>query len=187
MPDPEQNTIQQVIKSHANRYPDWKVDDLYKLIYQAAMGNEHAITDGIAARNWLKNELTTMGVSPQEPLLDTISPDGAILRVHLRPFQKAGLNAELLLQAFLDSTTVFWGSKEKLIEFMESAVKMAEGNELAFSVPKLMDYFSKMRKLDLRAVHHSPAYSQAYKPAYRVVAKVALPEIFLEKHSELNK
>lgn len=171
-------SIQGILSSNTKRYPGWKEQDLYKLIYQAAMGNEHAITDEILVRRWMERELLEMGDGPHELLIDPISPEGAVVRVHLRPLMKAHLDPELCLQAFLNTSKVFQGSKDLLINYMVTALELASGDGFSFSKKQLSEYFKQMKNLDLPAVHHSQEYEEAYRPAYRVVARAALPKEF---------
>jgi hypothetical protein len=175
---PYLGSIQDILILNSKRYPGWKEQDLYKLIYQAGMGNEHAITDEAGVRRWMERELLEMGNGPDEPLIDPISPDEAVVRVHLRPLVKAKLDPALVLQAFLDSSKVFHGSKELLEKYMASALELARMNDFSFSEAQLSAYFDQMRTLNLPAVHHSPEYEEAYRPAYRVVARAALPKEF---------
>jgi len=170
----ENDTMIEVLIVNANRYPDWTEQDLYKLLYQAAMGNEHAIIDEAGVRRWMEKELAEMGDGPDDLLFDPISPDGAILRVHLRPMMKAGIDPDLILQAFLNTSHVFKGSLDRLLLYMESAVEAAKKKEIDFPVISLTNYFAHMKDSGFPAVHHSLEYEKVYRPAYRVVAKNSL-------------
>ena len=170
--------MREILLDHQRRYPRWNEEDLYKLIHQSAMGNEHAILDETAVRRWMERELDTLGQGPAEPSLDPISPDGKILRVHLRPLLQAGLSTDALLQAFLDSPRLFQGSKTVLEQNMRTALDLAEAGEFGFSLAHLQTFFEDMRAAALPAVHHSPLFEESYHPAYRVVTKLALPAGF---------
>jgi hypothetical protein len=89
--------METILRSHFSRYPLMQVQDLYKLLHQAALGSEHAVRNPETARNWLTRELAEMGDGPPEPLFDPISPGGEIARVHLRPFVAGGHNPDALL------------------------------------------------------------------------------------------
>ena len=39
-----------LLRNHFNRYPLMQVQDVYKLLHQAAMGSEHAVVDETNAR-----------------------------------------------------------------------------------------------------------------------------------------
>jgi hypothetical protein len=77
-----------LLLDHAHRYPFWELSDLYKLLHQAALGAEHALTNEAHVWEWLVRELADL------------EPDGTLVLVHLRPFAHLGLDPKLLLTAF---------------------------------------------------------------------------------------
>ena len=128
-----------LLDSHFYRYPLMQVQDLYKLLHQAALGSEHAVLDETGAQKWLESELATMGDGPDEPLLDPISPDGSIARLHLRPCLVAGVDPQAILAAFLGTARAWHGSLETLRDYGRLAVLFAEqetcpitGREISF-------------------------------------------------------
>jgi len=163
-----------ILTDHASRYPHWAVEDLYKLIHQAAMGSEHALTDEARMRDWLLRELAGMGPGPKEPLLDAISPDGAVVRVHLRPFVRMRFDSELLLNAFLRTAREFRRSAERLEEYAETAARLARDGVVSFAEGDVMAFVAQSRATGFPAVHHSAAFEAEYRPAYRVVARETL-------------
>ena len=170
--------MREILLDHQRRYPRWNEEDLYKLLHQSAMGNQHAISDELAVRHWMERELAGMGQGPKEPMIDPISPDGQVLRVHLRPMLAAGLSADDLLRAFLDTPQRFQGSMAVLKGTMQTALDLAEADEFGFSVKHLKIYFDDMSASGLPAVHHSQLFIDSYHPAYRVVVRQALPASF---------
>lgn len=165
-----------VLVDHTRRYPAWEVDDLYKLIHQAAMGAEHAITDPVAVRNWLDQELRELGPGPDEPLIDPISPDGKIVRVHLRPFKQRRLPAEGLLGAFLETGRRVHPSVDRFTTFAAITADAAREGLLPFRAEPIEARLADLRLSGLPPVHHSPRYVELYSPAYRVVARELLGE-----------
>lgn len=175
----DRTTIERIIAAHDQRYPGWNAQDLYKLLFQSAMGNEHAVDDEDAVRKWMERELREMGDGPEEPLLDPISPGGEILRVHLRPMVNEDLEATLVLKAFMVSPAFFQGSKETLEIYLEAALDMARKGQISILIDELEEFVAKMRNAGWPAVHHSPEFEHHYRPAYRVVVRAALESEFL--------
>ncbi|MCX6033484.1 MAG: hypothetical protein NTV38_00685 [Chloroflexi bacterium] len=165
-----------MIKVHLLRYPQMQVQDLYKLLHQAALGSEHAVRDEQAARDWLERELAEMGEGPDDPLMDPLSPDGQILRVHLRPYLWAGKNPETLLQAFIRTANEWHGSLDKLKAYGATAARLAQAGTGSIRREEIEAFFTKMEEQDFPAVHHSEVYGRLYRPAYRVVARQFLEE-----------
>lgn len=167
--------MRSILEHHARRYPHWAIADLYKLIHQAATGSEHAVSDEAQARSWLKRELAQLGPGQDEPLLDPISPDGRIVRLHLRPFARRRLDPEALLQAFILTASAFPPSADRLLDYAAVAGQLAQEGLLPFSAEQISRYFSDWQADGFPAVHHSWRYTQDYQPAYRVVARELLP------------
>lgn len=166
-----------VVTNHVSRYPLMQAADLYKLAHQAALGSEHAIVSVEAARAWLKRELTTMGAGPPEPLLDPISSDGRILRVHLRPFIQSGFDPEALLLAFVRTGEAFHGSHQDMQKYLNVIRDIVQSNKIGFSPSGLKEYLHQLEAGSYPAVHHSPEFEQAYRPAYRVIVRDFLEDI----------
>lgn len=163
--------FRRVLVGHTRRYPAWEPADVYKLIHQAAMGSEHAITDEVAARDWLDRELRELAPGPDEPLIDPISPDGKIVRVHLRPFAQRRLPVDGLLRAFLETGRRVDPSIERFAMFAAAAEEAAREGLLPFRVGQWSARLAGLREAGLPPVHHSARYIERYSPAYRVVAR----------------
>jgi hypothetical protein len=153
-----------------------QLQDFYKLLHQSALGSEHAVRDEQTARDWFMRELADMGSGPDDPLLEPISPDGQILRIHLRPYLRTGMDPATLLQAFIQTANEWHGSTEKLKEYAAAAAGMTLPDMGKFSAEEIKAYFANMETQGFPAVHHSAVYERLYRPAYRVVARQYLEE-----------
>ena len=147
-----------------------QIQDVYKLVHQAALGSEHSNLDPSAARKWLASELKEMGTGIEEHLMDSISPDGEIVRVHLRPYFSVHGDIEALLDAFIRTGHDFHGAIETLEAYWDCVIQA----EL-FSASILDDFIRKMKNRSYPAAHHSEQFRQLYHPAYRVVWRKYFP------------
>lgn len=177
--------MRSVLIDHARRYPLWKIDDLYKLIHQAAMGAEHALTDLAEVGEGLMHELTHLDLGPSESLIDPISPGGQVVRVHLRPFAALQLEQGGLLRAFIRTAEIS-PSTERLDDFAKVAIQLAGEGYLPFAADRVRRYLAEQRASGFPAVHHSREYERSYKPAYRVVARCFLTEEILAAAQQLD-
>jgi len=163
-----------ILASHLARYPAMQLADVYKLIHQASMGSEHAIRDPESARNWLTRELAEMGDGCRatsrhgflEPLLDPLSDETGIIRVHLRPYVASGSDPTRLLDAFIRTANEFHGDTQTLETYWRAAINLGR-----FPAVEMDEFIQPMRAKNYPAVHHSPKYERLYRPAYRVVWK----------------
>ena len=170
----EELSFWRILANQVNRYPRLEACDLYKLAHQAALGSEHALTDVVGVRRWLEREMVEMGTGPVEPLIDPISADGGIVRLHLRPFVAEGGDPAVLLGAFVRTAQEFHGSVETLRRYLRYAVKIDLAGDLPFTVDEIVHFFAHMEALGFPAAHHSEQFEHAYRPAYRVVHRAYL-------------
>ncbi len=162
--------FREIIGSHLGRYPLMTGSDIYKLLFQAAMGSSHAIIDIDSARSSLERELINPGNGPEEPLKDIISPCGRIARINLRPYAEKKLDTETLLLEFIRTGRKFTGSEDTLELYCSWFIHMNDINLLPAKFMDIDTLFMYMMSSGYPAVHHSAIYRNAYSPAYRVIA-----------------
>lgn len=157
-------TFESILQNHIKRYPSMQIQDVYKLIHQAALGSEHAISNPESARKWMERELAEMGAGPDEPVVDPISDDEQIVRVHLRPFVAQGGDPDTLLDAFIRTANEFRGDIQVLKNYLDIAIATQH-----FPSAVMDEFIESMHARNYPAMHHSPEYERLYRPAYRVV------------------
>lgn len=160
------------IIAHATREwkstPKMRVEDAYKWLYQARMGGEHAIGDEDGARRWLHDEWGTLG-SPMkgEPLIVKLRPDGSLIRVNLRPYKANGGDQKSLLEAFVESAMQF---KPDLEHFKKAWLALMNISPMGPISPIAWEKLDKVARTNgYPPMHHSPEYTKAYRPAYRIL------------------
>lgn len=165
-----QAPFEDVLTTHLERYPRMQLQDLYKLVHQAALGSEHAVDDAASARAWLSGEIETLGEGPDEPKLDPLLPDSGVVRVHLRPWIASGGNTDSLLSAFVMTANSYAGSGNLLLQLWGVATELAATSRLPFDPTEMGDFIREMEESRFPAMRHSDLYEELYRPAYRVVA-----------------
>lgn len=97
--------VEGLIRRHLDRRPHMRATDIYKLLYQGVFGVGHLL--GESARQRLEAEARTLNLDDhfEEPLIEEVSADGAMLRVNLRPFLRRRLQLDGLFSAMLESRT----------------------------------------------------------------------------------
>jgi hypothetical protein len=154
-----------------------KCNDIYKLIYQAAMGSAHSISRVETAREYFLEEISNMSNGPGEPAVDTIAHDGSIFRINIRPYVQAGFNPEKLFEAFVQTGKEYTGSTEKLELYCWWLIRIKEEGQLPDNIRDIDQYLREMSELDYPAVHHSSEYRNAYSPSYRVIASAFIRDL----------
>src|ERR1700720_3744405 len=157
--------VGQLLSAHLKRYPAMQLDDIYKLLHQAALGPGHAVDNPAAARKRLEEEAATLRAGPDEILQDVISPDGRLGRVHLRPFIAAGGDLDTLHRAFVETANSYPASPDKLAKFCNCLGDLAAAGGIPFARKEVVAYFDKIAQDLYPVVHHSAAFRDAYHPA----------------------
>lgn len=176
----EEPAFQKVVAAQLQRYPAMQVEDLYKLVFQAAMGNEHLMTDSAAVHGYLIHEMESIQASSEEPLLEEISPDGEVVRLNLRPFKAQNGDHQELFSAMMQTAHAFQKSPERMEQYWRDLEQMAKSGAIAFDAAAMQSFFREMREKGFPAVHHSAVYEEKYAPAYRVILN-------LKTHAMMNR
>ncbi len=164
------NAVESLAFDLADR-PESEAADLYKFLHQAIFGPGHAIPDRTAAMSFMTDEIEGLGAPlPGEEPCRTLGGDPILVRVHLRPFVADGGDPEALVEAFVATAEQVHGSPNQMTEAIALVVKWLHSDRLQELATELEKLGRDLAKHDYPAIHHSAAYSEAYKPAYRVVA-----------------
>ncbi|MFN0315572.1 MAG: hypothetical protein ACKVQA_11115 [Burkholderiales bacterium] len=167
--------VGQLIAKHLARYPRLQLLDVYKLLHQAALGNSHAVSNPPEAMRRLEAELQDMH-GPPEPLWEPISPDGSLVRVHLRPYAAGKHDTGSLAAAVVQTAASYPSAPDKLAKFCACTGDLASEGILPFKREEVIAFFDEIAEHGYPAVRHSKEYREAYKPSYRVVALELLPQ-----------
>jgi hypothetical protein len=174
-PPEEESNLRRIIADQVSRYPRMQIQDLYKFLHQAALGSEHAVRDTAMARNWLRREIASLDTAAAfEPQVDPLSPDGKLVRVHLRPYLRNGGDPEPLLRAFIRTANEAQGDTSMLEHYWSIAEAMCLEGRLPFPRGDMETFFTARRGQGFPAIHHSEVYGQLYRPAYRVILRELL-------------
>lgn len=166
-----------LINKQFTAHPKMKEGDLYKMLHQAAMGSEHAVKNPASAEEWMKREINNLDLSINENLVDTLSANGNIVRINLRPYLKLGYNPDSLVKKFILTANEYSGNLDTLKRYISIARRMIKRNQLPLDLDKFNRLTSEMEPKNFPAIHHSKTYEEIYKPAYRVIASKYLTDL----------
>ena len=169
----DRQRIEALLMGHRERMPLMRVTDYYKLIYQGVFGVGHIMGEG--AWGWLEREAEGLDMSehPDEPLIESISVDGSVVRVNLRPYLREGGSLTALFDSMRE-TALVEGSTEEFMEFWRVFLALVEEGRIEGDPTDLEDMAVELREKGVIPHHHSDAYREAYYPSYRVVRRDTL-------------
>ena len=163
------------ILSAARRYPLSRPTDLRKLAFQEAMGPGHLIASEESAIARCLAEAETLSCPGTSPAVEPLGGD--YCRVSLY-----GLGEEklILLGKLFFRSAVPTGEKETaaLSASLSLIRSLAVEGFLPFSAEEWDADTGTWLAAGGGAVSHSAEYREAYRPAYRVIAKRFLPQLF---------
>lgn len=166
----EKMKLKEIIITQFNRYPKMEVTDLFKIIYQAAMGNKHLLKDESKAYKYLKYEFENIKTLDSEPLYEDISPEREFVRVNLRPYKAKGWDIDNLFEIMLKTANYYDESIKKLDDYCDYLLEFQKQGCIPFSKNSLKNIILKMKNNQYAPFHHSKEYKENYNPAYRVVS-----------------
>jgi len=176
--DPE--GLLELIKLHLSWYPLIEPRDIYKLLYQGALGSEHIISSAERFTTYLLLELEALSADLWERLLEPVRLDKTLLRLNLRAWKARHIEPDQLISALLETAAISTGTKASLQASWVSFIEMCEiGRINQFSIDTVYGFGAWLVEMAFPAVHHSDIYRQAYQPAYRLISSQFLPELGL--------
>ncbi|MGQ9921084.1 MAG: hypothetical protein ACUVRZ_07105 [Desulfobacca sp.] len=167
--------------------------DIYKCLYQGEFGIGHSISSPAMFRELLERELRRSGPATPEPLLESVAPLDAILRVNIRPYallfpQDLPQACQLLVEVCLASSQRVKGRPERFLatlaafgEFNRAGGLQAEGRIFIFPPEQVVNFLQQVRDFldqqgSLPVLSHSAVYRRYNAPSYRVVSREVLAE-----------
>lgn len=160
-----QKTRQNLIQ-HCKNYPALQAEDVFKYLFQSAFGCEHFVSNEEMALAYIKREYETVSCT-EAPKIEPL--DGVYSRVYLSCLNE-GLSPETLAKLFCLSAKKEENGSALLQEKIEVAKALVASGELPLDGDTFAQKLDAWRALGYPAVHHSEAFRNAYKPAYRVIA-----------------
>ncbi|MBS7263287.1 MAG: hypothetical protein KIG36_06745 [Eubacteriales bacterium] len=157
-------SLEKILRLHAERYPLMRPADAVKLLYQREFGCGHLISDPQKALLYLEAEARSV---EDRTAAVTVKPlGGGLIRVYLPGLSEAERNA--LGRAFLRSA-VPRGNRRGFTGKLSLLRRLTREGVFGFSEAELAAYLNEYRAQGYPMVSHSPEYRRAYAPAYRVV------------------
>ena len=160
------NQTTQKLIAHAQKHPQLQAEDVFKYLFQSALGCEHLVSNQAAALAYIKREYETISQAG-EPSVEPL--DGEYSRVALSCLN-AGLAPETLARLFCLSAKQEENGRTFLEKKIEVANELIACEELPIDKEEFAQKLASWKAMGYPALHHSEAFRAHYKPAYRVIA-----------------
>ena len=167
-----------LIDSHLIRYPELQIEDLYKLVYQATLGNGHAISDSLEVAEWLKKDLSDPEQNTTEPMIDTLGTCGRFARIHLNTYIRSGRSPEKIVRAFIKTGAQYPADSDAFFCALSVVREMSSNGKLPWKDSTVNNFLSEQAVKSYPAVHHTEKFNSKYHPHYRIISIKLIPELF---------
>ncbi len=147
------------------RYPEMRISDAVKFLYQGEFGGGHLVHDKNNALSRLRAEYESTDLRTDIPAIEMLSEKAA--RINIGPV-KGRISPETLCAVFVSSTERIAGETENFIYGLGALNDYFESDEVSA-------YLRSYTEKGCPAVSHSDLYREKYLPAYRVVSAEYLP------------
>ena len=161
-------SVKQLVEYHQSIKQSLRVQDVYKLLYQANFGVEHILSDRASVLSLLRDELSSLD-DIQEPLLERISTTDETVRVNLRQFKTLNLDPSGLVEVMFRSAEEYRPDTLMFHRQWNEFSALVRYGMLDFPIGEVKEFDERIAEGKLNPVHHSDEYAKLNKPAYRVV------------------
>ena len=174
------SVTERAIRQQLQDYPESRVQDIYKSFCQDNLGPGHLIPDPQSARNYLESELRIFREDLDSARYDApaityypVGDQGNYVRVDLIVVLDGLVGEDAYLDAFVRSAN----EGERLTEEQWVAKWKEVEKVIRKDFPDIPDAKEDLEMIDSYVekgnliMHHSEAFSDAYNPHYRIIAK----------------
>lgn len=149
-----------------------RIEDAYKWLYHATLGGEHAVTSMEQTRRWMDREWAGLGSpSAEEPLAVSLTPDGTLIRVNLRPYKAMGGDPEMMTAMFFLSGQSYRGDKREFVEVWRELGRSLRRRNFGRMSYRDWTRLDRQARPSYPAIDHSVSFARAKIPAYRVLRR----------------
>lgn len=167
-----QTEVFNLVISHLNRYPAMKVQDVYTLIYQGAMGPGGLSADPQVFIDQLVQEFEETKADKDQTLWERIRPDGELVRVFISALKARSSELQTLSTLCLWTSSIFVGDKEDLIDGWNTFRHICFDNRLRkFPEDEISEITEWAEKNKYPSLLHSAIYRENYHPHYRLLRR----------------
>lgn len=159
------NTVKEFILEHYRAYPEMRIEDALKLLYQSAYGCEHALTDEGTVLSRIITEKQGQKHNGK-PLTERLL--GGYSRVHLSHLDD-GLSDKTLARLFTLSAKKEDG-RRRLDTGLDAFRELVAEKALPFDGEELEKNLKEWKEKGCPAISHSDQFRRLYAPSYRVIS-----------------
>jgi uridine kinase len=171
----DEKTIKDILLRHHARYPEMRIEDMVKLIYQNEFAGGHMIEDEEESLRRIREEMgchedCQAKAGAYADIFEDIG--NGLCRIYLPNVRQGFLAPETVNRFFIRTANAIRGSVKSFEGKLRVLKQCLLEGSLPFSPDDLENYLEKYKRLGYPPVSHSEQYRNAYAPSYRVIFAV---------------
>lgn len=162
--------MKEIILQHLKMYPEMEIQDIIKLLYQSEFGGEHMIASSKESFDRLYKECMRLAPVPAgEPV--RYEPIGHQLgRLYLDGIENH-LSLATVNRFFVNTANQVHSDMDVFVKRLDRLTALCESGELPLDSAAVRERVAAYKAAGCPMTHHSPQYTKAYAPAYRVISE----------------
>ena len=101
--------------------------------------------------------------------MESVSLDGSVVRVNLRPFIRMSYPLNRLMEAMRESNIS--GNSPVFLESWDTFAELVRSSQLDFEQNEVTEIIKVLDREKPQPMHHTQQYRECYHPAYRVAGR----------------
>ncbi len=159
-----------VLNYHIQRYPALEVQDIYKLLFQAANGPRHYMERYFNLKKFHLEWQKATSIMGQEPI-EPVSADGLLVRCNFAGLRESNVSPNLVVNAALQTAVEFISQPANLISWWNDFRDLIASRLLNLDMEQYIKLNEEFLQWGFIVKSHSKPYRLAYSPAYLVVLR----------------
>jgi len=169
-----QQDMFRLLVTHFHRYQLMELQDVYKLIYQGVCGSAHIMQSAPADfEAELEREFAAVDKNENQPLWETIHPEGKIIRLNLATYKSQSQQTDRLAALCIWTAEISCSAEknyENISIAFDTLYKLCKSRKIPKFTPEAIAEYQKwIVDNSYPVVHHSDTYRKNYNPHYRLV------------------
>ena len=163
-----------LVEEHIEAYPDMEPADLYLLVHEYCLGASWLAPLGVVHYRELVKRCHELDLDLEHDrdVLEDLDPKRALVRLHLRPYLRAGGSLDMAFSAWQLSAAEMAENPLKIEAALAEVMDYLRNEEPdTFSAREFSKALVEYRKANYPLIPHSPSYLESESPAYLVVSR----------------
>jgi len=134
-----QMSMKNIFIEHYEKYPEMRIEDFYKLLFQSEFGVKHLLDDTLKSKQYLIDEVNSI-LPKDEPLFENISADHKVVRINLAAFRFNNYSLDSLFGVLKKSAMLIEGNEKSFYSNWLELKKLIKNRSIELSLKDVSNF-----------------------------------------------